>query len=138
MPMRGAEARGGGNAEGEGAGERIGEDGLHLRAGGRQRGADDDRHHGDGHADVPDDGADLIGDGSGIEQREDDLIEPVVRRTPGEIDGEGQAEGDRHRGKDDELAAGEGAVLTAPPICGQRERCWVAGGHDQLPSSESQ
>ena len=54
QPQRGAETGGCGNAQREGARQRIGENGLHLCAGDRKRGADRDRHQRDRHADIPD------------------------------------------------------------------------------------
>ncbi len=114
QPESSPEARRSRNPEREGGGERIGEDGLHLRAGERQTGTDRDGHQGDRHADVPDHHAELIVGAGRIPDGRDHFGEAVTRRTIGHVDGDTEDEREDQQAKDPGAPRGDGAITHAP------------------------
>lgn len=112
--QRRAKTCSGGNAEREGAGERVGQDGLHLRAGNRQRCTNGDRHQRNRHADIPDHHSQLVSSSGRIGNGRQNFGNCIARRAERHIRGHAETQGDEKPDKNNDPARGKGAILIAP------------------------
>lgn len=102
------------NAEREGAGKRVGQDGLHLRARNRERCTDSDSHQRYRHTDVPDHDPQLVCSGGRISNGRQHLGDCIARRAERHIRGHAETKGDKKPEKNNDPARGKGAILIAP------------------------